>query len=83
MSNKSFAEVIRIGWIVIVVLFVFTAIEFAAAITLHGGLSVICLAGLGIAKAALIVHYFMHFSQLWQHVVNAWDGVIFVRAEEE
>jgi len=36
-----------------------------------------------LVKAWLIIQYFMHFGQLWQHVSNAWDGMLYDSDEED
>lgn len=62
----------RKGWIVFALLAVLTAIEFAVSIGLAGPLPY--LAVIALAKAALIVVYFMHVGDL---------GVVWRRQEVE
>lgn len=59
-DDKSAAR--RKGWIVFVLLAVLTAVEFAVSIGLTGPLPY--LAVIALAKAALIVVYFMHLGDL-------------------
>lgn len=59
-DDKSAAR--RKGWIVFVLLAVLTAVEFAVSIGLAGPLPY--LAVIALAKAALIVVYFMHLGDL-------------------
>ena len=59
-DDKSAAR--RKGWIVFVLLAVLTAIEFAVSLSLAGPLPY--LAVIALAKAALIVVYFMHVGDL-------------------
>ena len=59
-DEKSTAR--RKGWIVFALLAVLTAIEFAVSIGLAGPLPY--LAVIALAKAALIVVYFMHLGDL-------------------
>lgn len=65
------AETRRRGQIVFAVLAVLTVIEFAVSVGLGGVLPV--LAVIALAKAALIVIYFMHVGELgviWQEEVS-------------
>ena len=54
----------RLGIWVITVLGLLTALEFWVAVTITTGLLGI-LSIIVLVKAALIVEYFMHYSQLW------------------
>ncbi len=62
MEAKKAAK-LRLGWIVIGILAVLTAVEFWVAIAINSAL--LYLAVLALAKAGLIVQYFMHVNQLW------------------
>ena len=83
MANRTFPEILRIGWVVITALMVLTAIEFAAAMAFEGILLIGALSLVALIKAQLIVNYFMHFRQLWDHITDIWRGVRFTREEEE
>ena len=83
MANRTFPEILRIGWVVITALMVLTAIEFVVAIASEGILLVCALSLVAVIKGQLIVNYFMHFRQLWNHIADVWRGVRFVREEEE
>ena len=83
MANRTFPEILRIGWVVITALMVLTAIEFAAAMAFEGILLIGALSLVALIKAQLIVNYFMHFHQLWNHIADVWRGVRFTREEEE
>ena len=65
-----------LGYKVIVALAVFTAIEFAVAVSMSGYGAFAILLALAIVKAALIADYFMHFKQLWIHVTEVWNAVV-------
>ncbi len=54
----------RLGIWVITVLGLLTALEFWVAVTITTGLLGV-LSVIVLVKAALIVEYFMHYSQLW------------------
>jgi heme/copper-type cytochrome/quinol oxidase subunit 4 len=64
----------RRGDVVLLALGVFTAAEFIAAIAMDGVSMLTVLAVLAAVKAALILNYFMHFHQLWEHAVQVWDS---------
>lgn len=56
---------------------ILTAIEFAIAIVIDDTpwlFTLLLVAAL--AKAWLIIQYFMHFGQLWAHVAEVWDGIL-------
>jgi len=56
----------RRGLVAIIVLAVLTAIEYVIAIGIDGtSLVVTLLAVIGVAKAVIILEYFMHLSKLW------------------
>lgn len=57
----------RRGLVAIVVLAVLTAVEYAIAIGIEPmNVVVTLLAVIGIAKAVVILEYFMHLSRLWR-----------------
>ena len=75
--HRTLQETLKIGWIVISLLGILTAIEFAIAIVIDDTpwlFTLLLVAAL--AKAWLIIQYFMHFGQLWQHVSEAWYGML-------
>lgn len=74
--HKTLQQTLKIGWVVIAVLGVMTAVEFAIALTVDGAVLLTLLLLVGLAKAWLIIQYFMHFGQLWQHVSDAWYGML-------
>ncbi|MFQ5857086.1 MAG: cytochrome C oxidase subunit IV family protein [Anaerolineae bacterium] len=59
------ASKLRLGWIVIVVLGVLTAVEYWIAVSLHSN-PLPYLAVIALIKAGLIAQYFMHMAQLWR-----------------
>lgn len=68
-DDKSTAR--RKGWIVFLLLAVLTAVEFAVSIGLTGPLPYLAI--IALAKAALIVVYFMHLGDLgalWRQEVT-------------
>jgi heme/copper-type cytochrome/quinol oxidase subunit 4 len=64
VDESDHSEKQRRGLIVIVALAILTAVEFAVAVSMETGLFAV-LAVIAMIKAALIVEYFMHYSQLW------------------
>lgn len=58
------ASKLRLGWLVIGALGVFTAVEYWIAVSLHSN-PLPYLAVIALIKAGLIVQYFMHVAQLW------------------
>ena len=74
--HKTLQQTLKIGKVVIAILGIMTAVEFAIAVTMDGGALIALLLVIALAKAWLIVQYFMHFGQLWQHVSNAWYGML-------
>ena len=76
MSTQSIGQLLRVGWVVIIALFILTIIEFVAAIGLSGSLQLGVLLVLALIKGALIVQYFMHFGQLWKFITNLWWGIL-------
>jgi heme/copper-type cytochrome/quinol oxidase subunit 4 len=76
-------ESLKLGWVVILALAVLTAIEFVVAIATKDELLFVLLLVVALVKAWLIIQYFMHFGQLWQHVSNAWDGMLYDSDEED
>ena len=81
--HKTLQQTLKTGWVVIAVLGVMTAVEFAIALTLEGAALLSLLLVLGLAKAWLIIQYFMHFGQLWQHVTDAWSGMLYDSTDDE
>ncbi|MFQ5341829.1 MAG: cytochrome C oxidase subunit IV family protein [Anaerolineae bacterium] len=59
------ASKLRLGWVVIGVLGVLTAVEYWIAVALYSAVLPL-LAVIGLVKAGLIVQYFMHVTHLWQ-----------------
>ncbi len=74
--QKTLQQILKTGWVVIGILAVMTALEFAIALTLEDAALFTVLLVIGLAKAWLIVQYYMHFGQLWQHVSDAWYGML-------
>lgn len=74
--HKTLQQTLKTGWVVIAILGVMTAIEYAIALTLEDAALFTLLLALALAKAWLIIQYFMHFRQLWQHVTDAWHGML-------
>lgn len=74
--HKTLQQTLKTGWVVIAILGVMTAVEFAIAMTFSDAALLALLLLIGLAKAWLIIQYFMHFGQLWQHVSNAWYGML-------
>ncbi len=64
MEIKKAAK-LRLGWIVIAVLGVLTAVEYWIAVAVQTAVLPI-LAVIGLGKAGLIVQYFMHVAHLWR-----------------
>ena len=63
-EKHSKATAQRLGIIIFVVLAVFTAVEFWVSVSLASpGLLLTIIA---LIKAGLIIHYFMHLSQVWR-----------------
>ena len=83
MSTQAISNILRIGWIVIALLALFTIIEFIVAITTNGEILLVLLTVLAVIKAGLIVQYFMHFGQLWIQVVEIWNGIISTTNDED
>lgn len=74
--HKTLQQTLKTGWVVIAILGVMTAVEFAIAMTFSDVALLALLLLMGLAKAWLIIQYFMHFGQLWQHVSDAWYGML-------
>ena len=64
------------GYYVIIVLAVFTAIEFVIAVGMSGNFAATLLGLVALIKAALIIDYFMHFKQLWEHIADFWYEMV-------
>jgi caa(3)-type oxidase subunit IV len=54
---------VRTGWLVFGLLAVLTVVEYIIAVSLDANLPVIM--AIAVAKAALILWYFMHVARLW------------------
>lgn len=68
------AKTLRRGDVALLALAVFTAVEFVAAVNMHGALLLAALSSIGVIKAALILNWFMHFGQLGTHIVKVWNS---------
>jgi caa(3)-type oxidase subunit IV len=55
---------LRTGWVVFLILAVLTAVEWFVAVLITANLPILIV--IALAKAGLIVHYFMHIVRLWQ-----------------
>jgi uncharacterized membrane protein len=53
----------RLGVLVFVALALLTTLEFVIALALHGSIGLLLISG--VAKAALIVFFYMHIKSLW------------------
>ncbi len=53
-----------IGWLVFIGLAVLTLVEYILAITIDANVPILVV--FAVAKAALIVHYFMHLVRIWR-----------------
>ncbi len=51
------------GWFVFIGLAILTVVEYLLAITIDANLPIMIV--LAVAKAAIIIHYFMHVARLW------------------
>ncbi|MDP6667390.1 MAG: cytochrome C oxidase subunit IV family protein [Dehalococcoidia bacterium] len=74
--HKTLQQTLKTGWVVIALLGVMTAVEFLIAVTLEDATLITLLLVIALAKSWLIIQYFMHFGQLWQHVSEAWYGML-------
>jgi len=74
--HKTLQQTLKTGWVVIAILAVMTAIEYAIAITTEDTVLFTLLLVIALAKAWLILQYFMHFGQLWDHVTDLWYGML-------
>jgi cytochrome c oxidase subunit IV len=75
--HKTLQETLKTGWIVIGVLAAMTAAEFVVAVAIDDSTILFTLLLIvALAKAWLIIQYFMHFGQLWGHVSELWDGIL-------
>ncbi len=80
--HKTLQETLKTGWIVIGTLAVMTAVEFIVAVEVDDTAVLFALLLIvALAKAWLIIQYFMHFGQLWEHVTEVWDGILSNDAE--
>ncbi len=76
MSTQSIGQLLRVGWVVIIALFILTIIEFVAAIGLSGILQLAVLSILAVIKGTLIVQYFMHVGQIRKSITDLWWGIL-------
>ena len=75
--HKTLQETLKIGWVVIGVLAIMTIAEYIVAVVVDDTAVLFTLLLIvALAKAWLIIQYFMHFGQLWAHVSDLWDGII-------
>jgi len=75
--HRTLQETLKIGWVVIGVLFVMTIAEFIVAIVIDDtSLLFTLLLIVALAKAWQIIQYFMHFGQLWGHITDVWNGIL-------
>ncbi|MDG0866798.1 cytochrome C oxidase subunit IV family protein [Candidatus Lucifugimonas marina] len=75
--HKTIQESLKVGWVVIGVLAIMTLAEFIVAVAVENKTMLFTLLLIvGLLKAWLIIQYFMHFGQLWEHVSEAWYGMI-------
>jgi len=75
--HKTIQETLKLGWVVIVILAIMTAAEYIVAVVIDDtAILFTLLLIVGLAKAWLIIQYFMHFGQLWEHVSDAWYGML-------
>ena len=74
--HNTLQQTLKTGWVVIAILGIMTAIEFVIAVVTEDALLITLLLIIGLAKAWLIIQYFMHFGQLWAHVSDAWYGMV-------
>jgi heme/copper-type cytochrome/quinol oxidase subunit 4 len=68
MGESKKSDPMRIGWIVFGVLAVLTAVEIWVSLSVTSSLPYLVVTSL--AKAALIVIYFMHVSEVWHRGGN-------------
>jgi cytochrome c oxidase subunit IV len=84
--HRTLPETLKIGWVVIGVLAVMTIVEYIVAVVIDDTTLLFALLLIvALAKAWLIIQYFMHFGQLWGHIAEVWDGILSddKEAEEE
>jgi caa(3)-type oxidase subunit IV len=55
---------LRVGWLVFLVLAVLTVVEFIVAVTVTANLPILVV--FAVAKAGLIMYYFMHLLKIWR-----------------
>lgn len=61
---RRVADPLRTGWVVFLILAVLTVIEWFVAVLVTANLPILIV--IALAKACLIVHYFMHIVRLWR-----------------
>jgi len=82
--HKTLQQTLKTGWIVIGALAVMTVLEFIVAVAIDDSILLFTLLLIvALAKAWLIIQYFMHFGQLWEHVAEVWDGILSNDAEAD
>ena len=75
--HKTLQQTLKIGWVVIGALAVMTALEYIVAVAIDDtAILFTLLLIVALLKAWLIIQYFMHFGQLWEHVSELWDGIM-------
>lgn len=75
--HKTIQESLKLGWVVIGILAIFTIAEYIVAVAIDDTfLLFTLLLVVALIKAWLIIQYFMHFGQLWHHIADAWDGML-------
>ncbi len=75
--HKTIQDSLKLGWVVIGVLAIFTIAEYIVAVAIDDKVLLFSLLlVVALIKAWLIIQYFMHFGQLWQHVSDAWYGML-------
>jgi hypothetical protein len=75
--HKTIQESLKLGWVVIGLLAIFTIAEFIVAVAIDDTAILFTLLLLvALIKAWLIIQYFMHFGQLWHHVSEVWYGML-------
>ncbi len=81
--HNTLQQTLKTGWVVIVIIAVMTVIEFIIAKATEDAVLITLLLAIGLAKAWLIIQYFMHFGQLWAHINDAWYGMLSDDDEED
>ncbi len=75
--HRTLQQSLKLGWVVIGLLAIMTVAEFIVAISFEDTVMLFTLLLIvGLAKAWLIIQYFMHFGQLWGHIADVWRGTL-------